>query len=247
MTDEQTARKIMADAQYDGELNDDVSHEQLEAAIVRALQAARNEGGKQVVDEAERVSQILQSANTANADSEAKARFEVDRFVFACAGSIVGAEVTDRQKHTLFHQFKGVFEICEHKIEQASERVCPKQVGASMMPADSPMMIEWNGIRWARLPDKGSIIDCTGEVPVVRRVLGTLPITKDGCVLGDWSHPHVHILSGEVVGGTTRTTTFAWTPTTPGRKENKAYEASMCYSTPEAAKAAMEGGTRDGN
>ena len=28
------------------------------------------------------------------------------------------------------------------------------------------------------------IIDCTGEVPVVRRVLGTLPITEDGFVIG---------------------------------------------------------------
>ena len=46
MTDEQTARKIMADAQYNSELNDDVSHEELEAAIVRALQAAREEGRK---------------------------------------------------------------------------------------------------------------------------------------------------------------------------------------------------------
>lgn len=44
MTDEQTARKIVSDAQYDGYLNDDVSSAPLEAAIVRALQAVRLEG-----------------------------------------------------------------------------------------------------------------------------------------------------------------------------------------------------------
>jgi len=31
---------------------------------------------------------------------------------------------------------------------------------------------------------KGSILDCTGPTPVVRGVLGTLPVTKDGLVLG---------------------------------------------------------------
>ena len=31
---------------------------------------------------------------------------------------------------------------------------------------------------------RGSIIDCTGEVPCVRRVMGTLPVTADECVVG---------------------------------------------------------------
>ena len=89
------------------------------------------------------------------------------------------------------------------------------------------------------------IIDCTGEVPVVRRVLGTFVLTADGCV---WAHgakvywrddPHEESIeninddiaffedhgtdaSGEVCG--------TWE------------KVSQCYSTPAAAKAAMEGG-----
>jgi len=33
-----------------------------------------------------------------------------------------------------------------------------------------------------RCAPPGHIIDCTGPVPVVRKVLGTLPVTADGCV-----------------------------------------------------------------
>lgn len=116
MTDEQTAAAIVAEyaafPQYSSNM---------EAAIVRALQQARKEGGKQVVDEAERVSQILQSVNTSNSDNEAKARFEVDRFAFACAGSIVGSTLTDYQKHALFHQFKNVFDSHDAALQQARE------------------------------------------------------------------------------------------------------------------------------
>ncbi len=75
----------------------------------------------------------------------------------------------------------------------------------------------------------------------VRKVLGVLPQTKDGCFMGDSSTPWVLLLDGTVERGTTRTTTFAWTTTTPGRKENKAYAADMCYSTRTAAEAAREG------
>ena len=32
------------------------------------------------------------------------------------------------------------------------------------------------------------IVDCTGDVPVVRRMLGTLPVTADGCVIGDGAY-----------------------------------------------------------
>lgn len=93
---------------------------------------------------------------------------------------------------------------------------------------------------------KGSIIDCTGEVPCLRRVLGTFVLTEDGCV---WAHgakvywrddPHEESIeninddiaffedhgtdaTGEVCG--------AWE------------KVSECYGTPEAAKAAMEGRT----
>ena len=146
MTDEQTAAAIVADSR------NACDETAMEAAIVRALQAARKEGGKQVVDEAERVSQILQSANTANADSEAKARFEVDRFAFACAGSVVGSTLTDYQKHALFHQFKNMFDSHESALRQA-----------------------------ASTPPPGHIIDDAG---VVRKVLGDLPMSIDGMVIG---------------------------------------------------------------
>lgn len=121
MTDEQTAAAIVAEAAANDELQRGNYPTTLQSAIVRALQAARKEGSKQVVDEAERVSQILQSANTANADSEAKARFEVDRFAFACAGSVVGSTLTDYQKHALFHQFKNVFDSHESALQAERE------------------------------------------------------------------------------------------------------------------------------
>ena len=38
---------------------------------------------------------------------------------------------------------------------------------------------------WKSAPPKGYVLDCTGDTPVVRKVLGTLPITADGCVIGD--------------------------------------------------------------
>jgi len=45
------------------------------------------------------------------------------------------------------------------------------------------------------------IIDCTGEVPCVRRVLGTLPVTADGVVVGTkarayWMNGagHIHVI-----------------------------------------------------
>lgn len=120
MTDEQTAAAIVSEHRKSQHLTITEAYKELKAAIVRALQAARKEGGKQVVDEAERVSQILQSANTANADSEAKARFEVDRFAFACAGSVVGSTLTDYQKHALFHQFKNMFDSHESALRQAA-------------------------------------------------------------------------------------------------------------------------------
>lgn len=43
----------------------------------------------------------------------------------------------------------------------------------------------------------GGIIDCTGPVPVVRKVLGTLPVTADGCVAlmpSSVTHPRSKVL-----------------------------------------------------
>lgn len=70
------------------------------------------------------------------------------------------------------------------------------------------------------------------------RLLGTLPKTQDGAVIGDWAKPHVLHVNGEVHQGVARTTNYSWTTTLPGRKENKAYAADLCYSTEAAALAA---------
>jgi hypothetical protein len=86
---------------------------------------------------------------------------------------------------------------------------------------------------------KGSIIDCTGEVPCVRRVLGTLPITKDGFLAcqnsvvwhptdgGCYPVPDGLNVAAKVYGGA------------------RLVDIGECYSSLEAssaAKAAMEGG-----
>ena len=88
----------------------------------------------------------------------------------------------------------------------------------------------------ARAVKAGHVRLDTGEEV---RVLGTLPMTKDGCVIGDWALPYVHLLDDTIKRGTSRTFTYAWTTTTPGRKENKAYAADMCYSSHTAAEAAL--------
>lgn len=72
------------------------------------------------------------------------------------------------------------------------------------------------------------------------KLLGTLPMTADRCVIGDWATPFVLHLSGDVHQGTTRTITYSWTDTTPGRRENRPYDGSLCFSTREAAEAAKE-------
>lgn len=87
----------------------------------------------------------------------------------------------------------------------------------------------------AKLPPPGHIITDDGTV---RKVLGTLPVTADGRVLGDWASVFVHQLNGDIGAGCTRTTTYSWTATTPGRAVNQPYAANTCYSTREAAEAA---------
>jgi hypothetical protein len=87
-------------------------------------------------------------------------------------------------------------------------------------------------------PYRDRIIDCTGEVPCVRRVLGTLPVTADGCVVGFAGETVWHPEVGEM--RTLRGEPYtAWCHGV-GRR------ASECYSTESAAKAAMEGGKREG-
>lgn len=80
----------------------------------------------------------------------------------------------------------------------------------------------------ARAMEQHGIVDCTGPTPVVRRVLGTLPITADGCVVGN-GHPPL------------------WWRTAAGRLESsvETYIIEICcggikyaYSTAEAAESA---------
>ena len=74
---------------------------------------------------------------------------------------------------------------------------------------------------------KGGIIDCTGEVPCVRRTTGKLTLTEDGVVIGS-PYQDVWAIHGR----------------TGKPYETLAYHASCrkCWSTEEDAKAAMEGG-----
>jgi hypothetical protein len=106
------------------------------------------------------------------------------------------------------------------------------------------------------------IIDCTGEVPCVRKVKGTFPITADGVMvqLGEdvWHPDSSNTLTvGEDDGQADHNgkplandCTFAachsYYEHETGYREFELYDVRKCYSTPEsAAKAAMEGGTRD--
>lgn len=69
---------------------------------------------------------------------------------------------------------------------------------------------------------------------VVRTVLGTLPVTADGCVVGDAAHlwtnnaGEVNALRADAIGATE----FG--------EDGDFYEAAECYSTREAAEAAKE-------
>lgn len=243
MTDEQTAA---AAAELYASIRFSSSHSANIAAIVRALQAARKEGGKQVVDEAERVSKILQSANTANADNEAKARFEVDRFAFACAGSVVGSTLTDYQKHALFHQFKNVFDSHESALQAARESALDTHANAAVlrMCHEARMM---NGI-----------VDYSDPkaVGMVRKLKGEFPITADGVMvqLGEdvW-HPESGeaLRVGEYEGDAdhnkmpladdcTFCAFYSYYEIDTGYSEYEVYDVRQCYSTPEAAEAAKE-------
>lgn len=111
-------------------------------------------------------------------DIDAAARFEVNQFMFECARSIIGLSLTDHQKHTLFHRFKKVLEDAEYKIKQARESAIDTHANAAVlrMCHEARMM---NGI-----------VDYSDPkaVGMVRKVLGTLPVTADGCVAGQSAH-----------------------------------------------------------
>jgi hypothetical protein len=92
------------------------------------------------------------------------------------------------------------------------------------------------------------IIDCTGEVPCVRRVLGTLPITKDGCVVGyanegDEAQPAFYIDGDTIIEGAMGCIPQAMFADPNGLGIISPNDGAIaCYSTHAAAKAAMEGG-----
>jgi hypothetical protein len=87
---------------------------------------------------------------------------------------------------------------------------------------------------------RGSIIDCTGEVPVVRRVLGTLPVTADGAVICNFAE--VFDINGLRAECDCRIVGPVIFRVDDASRYVKEYAPDECYSTPEAAKAAMEGG-----
>ena len=66
-------------------------------------------------------------------DIDAAARFEVNRFMYACAGTIAGPTLTDSQQHTLFHQFKKVLEDAEYKINRARESALDTHANAAVL------------------------------------------------------------------------------------------------------------------
>jgi hypothetical protein len=95
---------------------------------------------------------------------------------------------------------------------------------------------------------RGSIIDCTREVPCVRRVLGTLPVSNDGFVVGlgadVWAIGNVVSKSAckldvyKWLGPWVDTCDCGWVWYST---EGDVAPADL-YSTESAAKAAMEGG-----
>ncbi len=101
-------------------------------------------------------------------------------------------------------------------------------------------------------PYRDRIIDCTGEVPVVRRVLGTLPVSNDGFVVGlgadVWAIGNVVSKSAckldvyRWIGPWVDTCDCGWVWYST---EGDVAPADL-YSTESAAKAAMEGGTSEG-
>ncbi len=146
MTNEQIASKILSDAKYEGELNDEVSHEQLHEAIVAALEAARR-------------------------------------------------SVTDAAR--------------------------------------------------------GGIIDCTGDVPCVRRVLGTLVLTEDGAVACEEGDCWCIVRATEDDPWSVRKCRRSGNPEDYGCwwQVDEWSDFGGCifgkvYSTESAARAAMEGGPR---
>lgn len=70
------------------------------------------------------------------------------------------------------------------------------------------------------------------------RVLGTLPMTKDGCVMGDWASVYVRLGEFATGVGPVRSMAYVWTPVGDGRNERRGYPSDECYADRSAAEAA---------
>lgn len=79
----------------------------------------------------------------------------------------------------------------------------------------------------------GHIIDDQG---IVRKVLGTLPLTADGCLFGNDAPTVYAIYNGNVVGAACAAESYPCDEC----GNDDLFIASECYSTPEAALAARE-------
>ena len=76
------------------------------------------------------------------------------------------------------------------------------------------------------------------------RLLGTLPMTADGCVVGDWASVYISGPATYDGRGTARTLAYVWVPdvNNQGMAIRRGHEAAMCYSSLAAATAARDAG-----
>jgi len=91
----------------------------------------------------------------------------------------------------------------------------------------------------ARKAPEGHVIDDRG---VVRNVLGTLPITADGCVVGEGASPAFWIDGNIIIEGRMGCEPQAYfpDPNVPAMIFSPNAGVKSCYSTSEAAEAAKE-------
>jgi hypothetical protein len=116
--------------------------------------------------------------------------------------------------------------------------------------AAGKVQLKGSDVELQRHPDspyRDCIIDCTGEVPVVRRVTKTLPLTKDGCEI----RPGMQMYFSNGIEATVLAVWFDHTielqshdgDGLPLNNWKNLRAKDWGFSTPEAARAAMEGRT----
>lgn len=99
-------------------------------------------------------------------------------------------EIADKYVHCDCDVLLGRHATCCNIHKRA---VCASAIAALIASPkpDAGKADKWEGLDKDLLTMDGpKIIDCTGEEPVVRKVLGTLPITADGCVVGHGGEIH---------------------------------------------------------